>query len=72
MLLDLDLRFQFPSVVALIVLEQLRAVIAVTQDLDFDPDALKSTMDHYGQSGSDNDVITEAWDSVQKDVSSTN
>ena len=44
------------------------AVIAVTQDLDFVPSALKETLDNYGNNGADDNVITEAWDGVQKDV----
>ena len=45
------------------------AVIAVTQDLDFVPDALKTTMKEYGNEGAAQETVTKAWDSIQEDVS---
>ena len=58
----------FTAILVLFICVLVGAVIAVTQDLNFVPEALKTTMNHYGNEGTDDNVITEAWDSVQKDV----
>ena len=60
----------FTAILVLFICILVGAVIAVTQDLSFVPDALKTTMDQYGTEGTDGDVITKAWDGIQKDVSS--
>ena len=58
----------FTAILVLFICILVGAVIAVTQDLSYIPDALKSTMNNYGKDGNDNNVITEAWDGIQEDV----
>merc|ERR1711997_750658 len=57
----------FTMILVLFICVLVGAVIAVTQDLDFVPGALKTTLDNYGNDGADDNVIAEAWDGVQKD-----
>ena len=59
----------FTMILVLFICILVGAVIAVTQDLDFVEDALKKTMDEYGNDGNSQTVVTEAWDGIQSDVS---
>ena len=59
----------FTMILVLFICILVGAVIAVTQDLDFVPDALKTTMKEYGKDGAAEETVTKAWDSIQEDVS---
>ena len=59
----------FVMILALFICILVGAVIAYTQDLDFVESALKQTQDKYGQTDADGQIITDAWDSFQEDVS---
>ena len=62
----------FTAILVLFICILVGAVIAVTQDLSFVEDGMKSTMNKYGNDGNDEKIITDAWDGIQKDVSSKN
>ena len=59
----------FVMILALFICILVGAVIAYTQDLDFVESALKQTQEKYGQTDTDGQIITDAWDSFQEDVS---
>ena len=60
----------FVMILALFICILVGAVIAYTQDLDFVESALKETQKKYGKTGeTDGQIITDAWDSFQEDVS---
>jgi len=57
----------FVMILALFICILVGAVIAYTQDLDFVESALKQTQEKYGQTDTDGQIITDAWDSFQED-----
>jgi len=57
----------FVMILALFICILVGAVIAYTQDLSFVEDALKETQTKYGNEGTDDQIITDAWDSFQVD-----
>ena len=59
----------FVMILALFICILVGAVIAYTQDLDFVKGALEETQKKYGHEGTDETIITDAWNSFQEDVS---
>ena len=59
----------FVMILALFICILVGAVIAYTQDLEFVKGALEETQKKYGHEGTDETIITDAWDSFQEDVS---
>jgi len=57
----------FVMILALFICILVGAVIAYTQDLEFVKGALEETQKKYGHEGTDETIITDAWDSFQED-----
>jgi len=57
----------FVMILALFICILVGAVIAYTQDLEFVKGALEETQKKYGHDGTDETIITDAWDSFQED-----
>jgi len=57
----------FVMILALFICILVGAVIAYTQDLDFVKGALEETQKKYGHEGTDETIITDAWNSFQED-----
>jgi len=57
----------FVMILALFICILVGAVIAYTQDLEFVKGALEETQDKYGHEGTDETIITDAWNSLQED-----
>jgi len=56
----------FTTILVLFICVLVGAVIAVTQDLDFVRESLKKTQPKYGNDGTENELVTQAWNDVQE------